>query len=185
MSFFSTTREKRYWLGALIVLAAIITSLFAGQWMAEFFSDQNVQAVIFLTCMILIGVAIIIHGLQKRPGRYEIAALLGISGVFIMLFLRLGLAERSHLMEYSVLALFTHKALQERMQVSIPAWRPALIAGILAFAIGILDECVQLLLPNRVFDPIDIIFNGIAVSGVIGSSLLLRWLRGKMVKNNM
>ena len=48
-----------------------------------------------------------------------------------------------------------------------------MIAVVLASAIGIVDELIQLIIPSRVFDPIDIGFNvfaavmGVAVSSAI------------------
>ncbi len=94
-----------------------------------------------------------------------------------MLFLRLGLPERSHLFEYSVLAIIIHKALNERANQGGQVPVPALLAFAIAFLIGVFDECLQIILPDRVFDPVDILFNGFAVTMAIGSSVILRWIR--------
>ena len=80
-------------------------------------------------------------------------------------------------LEYSVLAIFVHKALIERLNHSNQTLKPALYAFIISFSIGVIDECIQIILPNRVFDVIDILFNGIAVSMAIGAGIVLNWLR--------
>ncbi len=105
-------------------------------------------------------IIIVIHGIKRRPSRAEITIWLGLVAVYIMFFLRLGMSERSHLMEYSVLAIFTHMALIERTGQQRKILKPALLAIAATFSIGLLDECVQIFLPDRVFDPNDIALNG-------------------------
>ena len=106
----------------------------------------------------------------------------GIVAVYLMLFLRLGLPERTHLMEYGVLAIFIHMALTERNHQGGSVPRPAVLAWIAAFLIGVIDETLQLFLPARVFDSEDILFNGIAVSMAIGGSTTLAWARRRVGK---
>lgn len=185
MPLFTSSRERRLWVCAFAVLIAIFTTLFIGQPLIKLFGNQDVQAVVFLFVMALIGVAIIVYSLNAKPGRIELSILFGILAVYTMLFLRLGLAERSHLMEYSVLALFIHAAISERGKQGKQIRVPALLAFIIAFLIGVLDECIQILLPHRVFDPIDILFNGMAVAMAIGSSLVLIWIRKKINRSKL
>jgi hypothetical protein len=66
------------------------------------------------------------HGLNSRPGGLEIVIALGIVAVYLMVFTRITiLEERTHLIEYSVLAVFIHEALLERRnqgkRVPLPA----------------------------------------------------------------
>ena len=166
-----------FWVLALLVVAGISISLFVAPFIGEIMQNQDFQAVLFLSGMILVGVAIVVKGFKFKPGGFDLAAGLGVVAVYLMVFLRLGLAERSHLIEYSVLALFIFSALEERKQNArhIPfAW---LITFIVAFSIGILDEVVQIFLPDRVFDWEDIVFNGSAIAFAIGLILAVRWFR--------
>ena len=55
--------------------------------------------------------------------------------------------------------------------------QPTLLALVLALLLGALDECAQSLLPNRVFDPVDIAFNSLAALVIIGSRWMWRRLR--------
>ncbi len=174
---FTSSREKQLWLWAVAVIVAIFTTLFLGQPVINFLSNQDTQAIFFSMGLLLVGITIIIHAVKTKPGKTQLAVWLGVAAVYIMLFLRLGLTERSHLIEYSVLAIFIHKALSERLQSQNKIVKPALLAFILTFLIGVLDESIQQFVPNRVFDPLDILFNGIAVTMALGASLIIAWIR--------
>ena len=184
MHFFTSTREKHLWLWAFAVFTAIFSTLFIGQPLARLFSSQDFRAVIFLIVMILVGATIIVHSFRTKPSKIEITVLLGIVAVYIMFILRLGMPERSHLMEYSVLAIFIHKAITERIRNGKQITMPALFSFIIAFLIGVLDEGVQIILPNRVFDPLDILFNGFVIMMAIGSGVILSWVR-KLAKSKL
>ncbi|MEX0288000.1 MAG: VanZ family protein [Flavobacteriaceae bacterium] len=183
MPVFTSAKEQRLWTWALLVLLAIFATLFLGQPLEQLFRSQDVRAAVFLLVMLLVGAAILVHSLKTKPGKTEIVVLLGITAVYIMFFLRLGMPERSHLMEYSILAIFIHKALIERKSQGRRIPLPALLALLASFMIGVLDECIQLFLPYRVFDPEDILFNGLAITMAIGSYLILAWVRKKRSKS--
>lgn len=183
MPVFTSTREKKLWLWSLAVLAAIFSTLFVGQPLLKLFGNQNIQAVIFMFGMLLVGGAMLAHGLKTQPGKIEWAILLGIVAVYFMLFLRLGLPERSHLIEYSVLAIFVHMALMERRGQENQVLKTALLAFLITFATGVLDECLQIFLPDRVFDLTDMVFNGLAGLMAIGARVILQWVRKKIRKN--
>ncbi len=59
-----------------------------------------------------------------------------------------------------------------------------LLALILSFCLGCLDEIIQAILPNRVFDIRDIFFNTVAVIMIIGARWLLttvrRWVSAQL-----
>ena len=179
MAFFTTSREIRLWFYVILVIVAIITTLIYGGAMASTM-DQEQQGALFFFTMIAIAATILLHGFITRPGKAEITIWLGLTAVYIMLFARLGFAERSHLFEYSVLAICIHKALIERVQNGKNIPKPGLITFLAAFVIGGLDELIQLFLPNRVFDIVDILFNGFVAFFAIGSSSVILWVRKKM-----
>ncbi|MGI9544345.1 MAG: VanZ family protein [Cyclobacteriaceae bacterium] len=183
MPLFTSSREKHLWIWGLIVYAAIFSTLFFGQPLARIFGNQNIQAAIFMLGMLLVGAAILVHALWTKPSKIEIAILLGIAAVYIMFILRLGLPERSHLIEYSVLAIVIHKAVTERVGPGTHILKPALIALTITFLLGVFDESMQIFLPNRVFDPVDIFFNGMAATMAIASNVALIWLR--KLKHNL
>ncbi len=183
MSFFTSAREKRLWLYALSVLAAILTTLVIGRPLQRLLMDQNMQFAFFLLSMILTGATIIMHGLKVRPSKTEMVICVGLAAVYIKINFRLGAAERSHLIEYGVLAIFIHKALIERLSNKNKLLRQALIAFALTTLIGVFDEGVQMFLPSRVFDLRDMLFNSLAAFMAIGGSMFLQWARNKFRKN--
>ena len=180
MPLFTSTREKHLWFWVFVVFVAIFSTLFLGQPLAELFSSQDVRAVIFLIVMFFVGATILVHAIKTKPTKIELTIILGIAAVYTMFVLRLGMPERSHLMEYSVLAIFIHMALLEREHTKKNSMNPALLAFLITLIIGVLDECIQIFLPGRVFDPNDMLFNGLAAFMAIGVRLVLQFIRNKM-----
>ena len=170
------------WFLVFLVVATIYSTLFIGQPLAKLFSSQDVQAAIFLLGMLLVGSTIAVYAFKARSSKIEIVVLLGIVAVYLMFFLRLGLSERSHLIEYSVLAIFIHKAIDERADQGKKIPVPALWAFVLTLLIGVFDECLQMVIPHRVFDPVDILFNGMAAVMAIGSGQIVKGLRKRLSK---
>ncbi len=183
MGLFSSTRERWLWFWTLAVVAAIASSLWVGGQLAEALRDlealeEALGAGLFLLGMLLVGTTAVLQGVWARPGRLELAVAAGIAAVYLLVFLRIAvLEERSHLIEYGVLGVFVYAALTERAG---QGWRvpvPAAVAILATSAVGLLDECLQLAVPSRVFDPWDILFNVLAGALAVGASVALGWAR--------
>jgi VanZ family protein len=95
------------------------------------------------------------------------------------------LEERSHLIEYSVVAVFIYEALIERKSNGERVPYPAILAIILTSLIGFLDECIQLLMPSRVFDLQDILFNTLAAVFAVIAIQVLAWTRKRIRKRKV
>ena len=135
-------------------------------------------AVFFLLGMFLVGATVVTQGIKVRPGGAEIAVALGVAAAYLMVFTRMTiLEERTHLMEYGVLGVFIHEALAERVSQGRRVPLPPLLAALATAALGVVDESIQWFLPNRVFDPQDILFNLLAGTMSIGAVLALAWAR--------
>ena len=81
-------------------------------------------SILGLFIMFLFGATIFTRGISVRPRGAEIAVMLGVTTVYLLLFLRTVLPEeRTHLMEYGVLGVLIHAALAERASQG-PAWFP-------------------------------------------------------------
>jgi hypothetical protein len=165
----TTRREKRLWAWAAVVAAGIFATLpFAGV-LAETFQDQDVAAIGFVAAMALAAAMVLVQGLRSRPGGAEVGVALGVAAVYLMLLLRTTLPERTHLIEYSVLAVLVFEALAERRASGARVPAPWLLAMVATAAVGAVDEGIQYLMPSRVFDPLDLVFNtGAAVMAVVG-----------------
>ena len=178
MALFTSDRERRLWLWALVVVVAIYATLALSQTLAGIVRNEALIGGLFWLGLILVGAAVVVQGLKRRPGGAEIGVMLGIAGAYLIAFIRMTIpVERSHLIEYSVLALFIYEALTERVSQGRRVPVRALLAIVATALIGVLDECIQLVLPSRVFDPIDILFNFIAAVMAVVGSVALRWAR--------
>jgi VanZ family protein len=178
MSLFTSNREKRLWILAFVVVVTIYSTVGLVWKIAATLHNYDLLAVFFVTGMLLVGATIVTQGLTVRPGGTEIVITLGLIATFFMAATRITLLEeRSHLIEYSIVAVFIYEALKERKSHGAYVPNPGLIAIIATSIIGIIDEAIQAFLPSRVFDPQDISFNIFAAIFAIIASLILSWFR--------
>ena len=183
MALFKTKREKQLWALSGVVVLAIFSTLFLGNPLLKALGDQQIQALLFLLGMALAVITVLAVGIGPKTAKVVIVGALALLTVYVMLFLRLGLAERSHLIEYSVLTALIYSALSERFQDTKKYWLIGVLAFGLAFGIGVTDELIQLFIPDRVFDPIDILFNGLAVLLAILGIMTMRFLKTRLNKD--
>lgn len=179
MSFFSSNQERKLWFYALLILVAIYGSLgFAGA-LVRFFQDRNLLTPIFILGLLMVIITVLSHGLKTRPRGMEMVTGLGIFSASLLLFARISVPEdaHGHLIEYSLVALFIYEALLERKSQGRKVAVPAILAILISTLLGVLDEGIQALLPNRVFDPLDLLFDVLAVVFAICTSMVLTWVR--------
>jgi hypothetical protein len=171
---FSSDRERRLWLWTLAVVVAIYSSLGFAPTLAGALRDRGLVSDAVLLGFLLIVAAIVFQGLDARPRGIEIGLALGIAGAYLIAFLRITTPEdRTHLVEYSVVALLVYEALTERARNKRRVPVPALLALAATVLLGSLDEGIQAFLPNRVFDIRDLGFNALAPLMAIAASLVL------------
>lgn len=88
----------------------------------------------------VVGV-IVARALETRPGGLEIAVALGVVAVYLMVFVRMAIPEeRTHLIEYGVVAILVHEALLERARNGRRMANPALLAVLVTGLVGAVDE---------------------------------------------
>lgn len=174
-SRFTTRRERILWLLTTAVVIAIYSTLGLATTLAEELTNRELMDNISALGFLVVLAAVLLFGMRRRiPGAATIAIAGGATAVFVLVFLRMASPiERSHLIEYSLLAILIREALYERAAAGRPVPRPALLAVGLASLVGLLDELIQLIIPIRVFDPVDIGFNTLAATmGVVVSSVI-------------
>ena len=177
-SFFSSRRERRLWAWTLAVVVAIYSTLGLARTLAGELRDRGLISDLTWLGLFLIAAAVAILGLKKRPGIAEIGVAVGVAGAYLIAFLRIAMPEeRSHLIEYTVVAILIHEALLERASQGRRVFAPAFFAILATANVGVFDECIQAFLPNRVFDPVDIGFNLLAAVMAVSASVSLRWAR--------
>ncbi len=161
-----------------MAVVLVFMSLSLAQSLAKEVDDQRWINAGFVAGMFLIVVAIVTQGLRVRPGGIEIGIGLGILTVYLLLMLRMKIpTERSHLIEYSVIALSVYEALRERSRNGRGVRLPGLLAVAITTAIGMWDELAQLFVPGRVFDLTDILFNFLAATIAVVGAGTLAWVR--------
>ena len=177
-SFFSSARERRLWAWTLAVVVAIYATLGLAATLAGALRDKGLLGAAFGLGMLLVGVTIVTLALKMRSNWAEIGVLLGIIATYFMVFLRMAIPEeRSHLIEYGVVATFIFEALKERESQGRHVPIPALLAIIATTIVGAVDEGIQIFLPNRVFDLGDVLFNFLAGVMAVAASVALAWVR--------
>ena len=81
--------------------------------------------------------------------------------------------ERTHLFEYGIVAVLIYQALGERSQNGRRVRAPAALALVVAALLGWLDEGIEALLPNRVYDTFDVASNALAALMAIAANLAI------------
>lgn len=165
MSLFTSTSETLYWKLAAITVCFILSPLFIPiPWSGWFDDDQ--MAFLFLVGMLLVGLSVVFELWKQNASWVTLVIVMGLIAVIYMFLLRLTMAERSHLIEYTVLTLFVFKAMSirnhDRAGASI-----FLNTFWWCFGVSFVDEVLQLFIPHRVFDTNDILFNALAISGCL------------------
>jgi len=175
---FKSKIEKRLWGIVLLITTVIYSSIFVGYPVFKFLSGHNLLGLFFGIAMLLCAFVILLHGFIKDATKTNVLLIISMVIIVGLLWLRLELPERTHLIEYTILSIFVHKAFIERYGKNLKAAFFALVVSIL---IGTTDEVLQLFVPSRFFDYQDIIFNCIVIFCTITFSTLLQAL---MIKCN-
>ena len=177
-SLFSSNRERRLWLWILAVMVAIYSTLSPAQEVAAALRERNLLRVSTAAFLLLVGVVIAVKWAKTRPDRREIGAALGITAVYLTTLIRLPVPEaRSHLFEYGLVAMLIYQALTERRRNGRRVPVPAALAVVATALLGWLDEGIQWLLPNRVYDLLDVGFNALAGLAAVSAILFMEWAR--------
>ena len=178
MSLFSSSREARLWSMALAVVIAIYSTLGLARTISDLIFANPMGEALFMVCCVVILVVVVTQGLTRQPGLAEFAVAGGVVATYALVFSRMALVtERSHLVEYGIVAIIVYEALQERARNGRRVPVPALIAIGVTSLLGVVDECIQLYIPNRYFDPLDIVFNVGAAVLAVTASASLAWAR--------
>lgn len=174
MAFFTSDRERRLWLWVLAVVVAIYSSLGPARALVDALRERNLLRVAFGVAVFLVVAAIVAQWVKKRPGWSEVGVALGVALAYWAVLLRMeNPAERTHLIEYGIVAALLHQALLERARNGRSVPMPAALTVAVTALLGLVDEGIQAVLPSRVFDWIDVGFNALAGFMVVAARLAL------------
>ena len=160
----------RWWGGIAAYLAVVYATLGVAPriWNAldALFGGLGIIFAVYLPA-VLAGIALLAYMFFKKEERRADSYFILL--VFVAVFFELTLLavrpeEKIHLLEYGVLGVLLYNALKIDMDRLDPM---LYIAGAtFCFGAGLIDEVIQLYLPNRVFDWKDVVIN--FISGVMG-----------------
>jgi hypothetical protein len=163
MSLFTSDRERRLWLWTLTVMVAIYSTLGPARTLVDALRERNLLRLSFVLVLLTVVVVIAGRWVKKRPGWGEIGVALGVAFAYLVAFVRIGSPEeRTHLIEYGIVAVLIHQALQERVRNGRRVPAPAALTVAVTALLGLVDEGIQAMLPSRVFDVRDVFFNALA-----------------------
>ena len=178
--WFLSPREKALWWSVLAVQVGIYSTLpFAGRLIARLRGWFPLELVFLSAFLVLMSA--VAWGALSRTGskarRRDLWLVAALTAVAALLFTRTGipLAERSHLIEYGLVAVLIFHALDARRAAGGIVHLPAALAVGVTASLGLVDEAIQGALPTRVFDPRDLLFNTLAGCMTVGMTVVLRF----------
>ena len=150
-----------------------MATIYATQGLARSLSDElqarSLFDALFAVAMMLIGVSTVALAWRQGASAVQYGIGLGVAAVYLLVFVRMGIPEeRTHLIEYGVVALLIHESLRERR-----APHAALGAIALASAFGLIDELIQAVVPSRTYDSEDVVFNTLAAVMAVAARLAI------------
>ncbi len=153
-----SSREKKLWVGAAACLLAIYTAIFFARSVVDFLRARGELRVAVFAVFALAGAVVLWRVARSRPGWRELVAVAASGILYVLVLSRLERhEERLHFVEYGLFAGLVEAALRERGF----KW-PGLAAVLVTLGAGWIDEGIQFLVPERIYDLRDVGFNAVA-----------------------
>jgi VanZ family protein len=169
-----SAREKKLWIAAALCLGAIYTAIFFARRVVDFLRARGEMRVSVLLGVALAGAIAGWRVLRSKPGWKEIVAVLLSGALYVLVLAQLERhEERLHFLEYGVFAGLVEAALRERGS----KW-PGPVAVLVTLVAGWIDEGIQGLVPERIYDLRDVGFNVTAGRLAVVAVTLRRLARG-------
>lgn len=166
--------ERRFWIAAAVLQAAIFLSLSLGDNVVRFLRGNNLLRSTVLMALVgaLVGVGVLLRRARVGLPTMVIGAILAL--VYAILLVRIERPEeRLHLVQYGSVTALVFAAVRARFLPRRRLGMAFLVAAVLGSALGWLDEGVQYLLPDRVYELRDVLLNvEAAVLAAVSSWLL-------------
>lgn len=161
--------ERRWWLAVVGLVVLIYSTLYVVRVPVEFLRDLGLLRLTVASAFAGFALAGLVWFRRRSFGRLEGLVFAGFGAVFAAAVLLAKMPEEKlHFLQYGLLGFLLHHACRERAARLGRGELGATLTGIvLAGAIGWGDEGIQALLPNRYYDPRDIVWN------LLGSSIVI------------
>ena len=184
---FVTRREKRLWFAAGLCIVLIYSSLYIARPAAEALREGNLLRLVVALAFVATA-ALILWRLLASGAGWRVLCMSGFIGAGYLILLTvvpMMPEERLHFLEYGVVAALIYLALRERRAGLVesgavagdhrPRLPPWVVAVVATAIVGWVDEGIQAVLPNRVYDIRDVAFNGVAALFCVVSVKLVAW----------
>ena len=167
-----TRKERRLWIAVGVAVAALFLSLYPLQIALDFLRERNLLRLSIGASFLAVVLIVAVRMFRRRFGPREWAVLCAAGAIYLLVAAWLDVPqERLHLVEYGGLALLLRAAFAERErnradEPGEPRQAPGVAAKSLVAAgsIGLVDELVQGVLPNRQYDTRDVALNLVAAA---------------------
>ena len=186
-ALFRTPLERRLWLAVGIAVSLLLAALYPLQFVLDALRARSLLrltiAALFLACA-----AAVVGALARNRAPLLAWLVVALAGtVYAALALAMEVPqERLHLVEYGALALLLRAAIAESV-LRRPAGRRVSNVDVWALgaatAIGWIDEGVQGILPNRIYDLRDVAFNALAAALALVAGAAVRRAMGGTRRN--
>ncbi len=171
---FTSIRERRLWTSTAVVILAIWSTLGPARVIASSLRERGLLGISIVLFLLAILGFLGYSWMKKRPDWREAGMVVGVIIAYLMVGVRIeSWEERTHLIEYGIVAALIHEALLERVKNGKVIRRTALIAIISTTCLGLIDETIQAFIPSRVFDFRDVFFNAFAGFMIIAARLAI------------
>jgi len=127
---FSSGRERRLWLWAAATLVAIYSTLGVARNVTDALRERNMLGISIAILFLVVLGPVAWRWARSRPDRREIGAALAVAFAYWMVLVRMGSPEeRTHLLEYGIVAALVHMAFLERVANGRTVPRPAALVN--------------------------------------------------------
>lgn len=180
----TTDNTRRRWIAAIgyTLLIFLFLPIFPSLWgpvsrqFPEILRGINYG---FISLLAILFTGLLLFHKKQGPGFYILSTAVFFGYGLFVFFVCQYPAERFHLLEYGVLVILVYRALVPRIRTP----RIYFFIILYTFAVGLMDELIQALLPNRVYDNRDIAINwgaSLLATGLLGAAT---WKRFGMMKS--
>ncbi|HEX2254681.1 MAG TPA: VanZ family protein [Thermoanaerobaculia bacterium] len=173
----SRRRERLYWLAGVTVVVLTWATLKWARVVSNGLRDQGLLTATMAAIFVLAAALVVGFVVRQRPRAAELAVLAAFGVVYLAAILPLmGRPEEAlHFVQYGLVGGLFYCALAERRRPAVAA----LGAFLLTVAAGWIDEGIQHLLPERVYDLRDVGFNAAAGALAIAAVATRRRVRAR------
>jgi branched-subunit amino acid ABC-type transport system permease component len=103
------------WLWVLAVMVAIYSTLGVARGVVDALRERNLLRVALGVAVVVVVGVLVWRWVRERPGAGEVGVAIAVAAAYGWTWLRLSVPEeRTHLIEYSLVAVLIHMALLER-----------------------------------------------------------------------